>query len=99
MTAQSRYRPDLDNHWGDELRQGEHCFSTAEDGRVKWMRFGCRRDPRITCQIAIRPQKNAVGASWAFDGNQEAPTVQPSINCEKVCGWHGFIRAGRYEPA
>lgn len=32
---------------------------------------------------------------WDWDGNREAPTFSPSINCEKACGWHGYIKAGR----
>ena len=39
---------------------------------------------------------------WAWDGNEEKPTITPSINCiaEKDgkptggCGWHGFITGG-----
>ena len=32
---------------------------------------------------------------WDWDGNRENPTLKPSINCEKDCGWHGYIVAGR----
>lgn len=32
---------------------------------------------------------------WDWDGNMEAPTFSPSINCEGNCGWHGYIRNGR----
>lgn len=32
---------------------------------------------------------------WDWDGNRQAPTFSPSINCEAHCGWHGYIRAGR----
>lgn len=33
-------------------------------------------------------------AQWAWDGNRDAPTFQPSINCGG-CKWHGFIEKGR----
>lgn len=36
---------------------------------------------------------NGGTAQWSWDGNREAPTFSPSINC-KGC-WHGYIRAGR----
>lgn len=39
--------------------------------------------------------QNGGRAQWDWDGNREAPTFTPSINCEKYCGWHGYIRAGR----
>lgn len=32
---------------------------------------------------------------WDWNGNREAPTFTPSINCESHCGWHGYIRNGR----
>lgn len=32
---------------------------------------------------------------WGWDGNEEQPTLEPSINC--VDRWHGFLRAGRLE--
>jgi hypothetical protein len=37
--------------------------------------------------------KNGGVAMWDWDGNREAPTFQPSINCGKC--WHGYIRNGR----
>lgn len=66
------------------------------------------RDPRLpvsmceglliagTTDIKRDPQgKNGGRPQWAWDGNREAPTFTPSINCEKHCGWHGYIRKGR----
>ena len=35
---------------------------------------------------------------WSWDGNRDAPTLSPSINCGQ-CGWHGFIRQGTMVPA
>lgn len=32
-------------------------------------------------------------AHWDWDGNREAPTFTPSVNC--VGCWHGFIEKGR----
>lgn len=44
-----------------------------------------------------RDGKNNNGgrAQWDFDGNRDAPTFSPSVNCESACGWHGYIRNGR----
>ena len=70
------------------------------NGQPKWMHFPCQRKPDNLCQVALRPsQVNAVGASWQWDGNREAPTITPSVNCEKICGWHGFIEAGKFRDA
>lgn len=65
-----------------------------ETAMPKWMTFDCVKGDG-KCQIALKPiQKNIMGASWKWDGNREAPTIEPSINCEKVCGWHGYITKG-----
>lgn len=70
------------------------------NGMPKWMSFPCQRTSGALCQVALRPsQVNAVGASWQWDGNREAPTITPSVNCEKICGWHGFIEAGQFRDA
>jgi len=60
------------------------------------------------CGVLLAPQpipradKNRLYV-WGWDGNREAPTLTPSINCLAVkedgtpaggCGWHGFITAG-----
>ena len=39
--------------------------------------------------------QNGGRPQWDWDGNRDAPTFSPSVNCEKHCGWHGYIRAGR----
>ncbi len=94
----SHYRPDL-NDIDDDLARDEHAFCGFVEGQPKWMRFGCRNIKNVTCQIALRPlQKNSMDASWAFNGNFEKPTIDPSINCEQVCGWHGHIIDGEYKP-
>lgn len=32
-------------------------------------------------------------AQWDWDGNADAPTFSPSIDCKRC--WHGYIRNGR----
>lgn len=82
---------------------GDWTFS-SDDEHPKWLRFGC---PRGTgeCTVPIRPQTTRDGHGWNFDGNRDAPTLTPSINClseynghpSAGCGWHGHVRAGRFE--
>lgn len=46
--------------------------------------------------IARHPTGEGDGRpQWDWDGNREAPTFSPSINCGGHCGWHGYLRAGR----
>ena len=37
--------------------------------------------------------QNSGIAQWDWNGNRDAPTFTPSVNC-KGC-WHGYIRDGR----
>lgn len=77
-------------------------FSYAdEQGNPKWLSFPCQGNaPKTKCSIALRPsQTNYVGASWQWDGHREAPTITPSINCEQICGWHGWLEQGKFRKA
>lgn len=69
------------------------------------MIFVCPNQRR--CTILLGPQNVNRSAPdrlcvWKWDGNENEPTITPSINCiaEKdgkptgSCGWHGFITDG-----
>lgn len=45
--------------------------------------------------ICIGVNRGAPGGNriWGWDGNEEKPTIQPSIHTLEH--WHGFLRAGR----
>jgi hypothetical protein len=45
---------------------------------------GIKHDPQ---------NQNGGKAQWEWNGNREAPTFQPSVDC-KGC-WHGYIISGR----
>lgn len=44
---------------------------------------------------AIQIQKGDAGGPriWGWDGNEEKPTITPSINATGQ--WHGYMRAGK----
>lgn len=60
-------------------KSGQLCGHLVIAGRTT-----LKRDPQ---------NKNDGIAQWDWDGNREAPTFHPSINC-KHC-WHGYIVEGR----
>ncbi len=77
---------------------------------VGWNRGRDPRLPQSTCNnllIAEGPHSAAHGIKhdgqgqnggrpqWRWDGNREAPTFSPSINCADRGCWHGYIRNGR----
>ena len=75
-----------------------HIFYVCPNGR----RCGVFLGP----QFEARPSKDQPNV-WAWDGNLDAPTITPSIDCRALteegkpagCGWHGFIRAGMMTTA
>lgn len=53
--------------------------------------------PGDTSMSAIKVQRGSPGGQrvWGWDGNEEKPTVEPSIHWLEH--WHGWLRAGRLE--
>jgi hypothetical protein len=79
--------------------------------RDRWCSYPCQhplfKNADGTSRRACRqPIVQAVNghAPWSWDGNRDAPTLTPSIDCKGTffdgtkdvpCGWHGFIRGGK----
>lgn len=57
--------------------------------------FACPLHAKRRCEgLLIRSGEFAdTHPSWVWDGNHEAPTFTPSVNCQGC--WHGYITAGR----
>ena len=36
------------------------------------------------------------GSKWNWDGNRELPTLTPSVHSTGCCGWHGFLKQGKW---
>lgn len=88
----------------DEFAFGYHKEDGGLPARIY---FHCRGQPtrpdgtlhpRI-CAIPISvdgPDKRPT--DWLWDGNWGEPTITPSIDCDKRCGWHGFLTKGEIAP-
>ena len=61
------------------IHKGRECGSLIIAGRTDLPRDGQNQNGGI--------------AQWDWNGNRDAPTFTPSVNC-KGC-WHGYIRGGR----
>lgn len=56
----------------------------------------CAHNPDGQCDFRLgEPVPDKV---WAWDGNVEAPTLTPSVNCLGGCGWHGHVTNGECIP-
>ena len=74
-------------------RQGQFDVTTEPSGqRLFW--FVCPGRCKSLSAIALRPVVDGSAQSWDFDGNLDAPTLNPSIN--HVGCWHGWLRTGEF---
>ena len=68
-------------------------------GPVAGIAFVCPCGCGNESYMPIRGGGGAGGPSWEWDGNREAPTLTPSVfNSGMPCQWHGWLRAGVWEP-
>lgn len=81
-------RPVAGDEWPEEPGQFKLILTPGDRRFV----FGCPRGR--TCAVALRPDTLPNGASWEWNGNEQSPTLTPSINCVGGCGWHGFVTNG-----
>ena len=60
----------------------------ATDNGWRYLEFLCPRGCWHMVPVAGHPQ------SWAWNGNEDKPTLTPSLKDMGECGWHGFITEG-----
>jgi hypothetical protein len=86
------------------LKPGDYQFTTIEGDPVadaktaQGFTFVCPKTAKKCGTIVIGyPNKPSHSPSWQFDGNQQAPTLRPSIDCRGGCKWHGFLTNGVFK--
>lgn len=80
--------------WDCTASTGSFYIGTDQNGqRQMWF---CLPDGNVGC-INLRPivPPNPEHPSWEWDGNEEKPTLTPSVHLPGR--WHGWFRAGRME--
>jgi hypothetical protein len=76
---------------GKMERPGDFCFSEDLGYLYLWL-------PGVSGPDAIRIHRGADPGRervWGWDGNEDAPTLTPSIHFPGH--WHGYLRQGRLE--
>lgn len=80
-----------------DAKPGTFCWrnrgATEYSVAHRYLMYVCPRDKGY-CGVPIRPGQLPNGAGWIHDGNDDKPTLTPSVNCVGGCGWHGFITNG-----
>jgi len=69
-------------------KPGDFCFDDTFTHIYIWL-------PGMSGPDAIPIQKGPAGGPrvWGWDGNEEKPTLTPSIHAPDQ--WHGYLRAGK----
>lgn len=77
-----------------ESMPGAFEYFRAGDRYPAGMIYCCPCGCGATSALNFRPYPSP---SWEWDGNVEAPTLQPSVH--HVGHWHGWLRAGEWVQA
>ena len=77
---------------------GDYFLTPPDEQGNRRLSFICPCGEGHLAGIAVGPQPvsaSPAGPVWSWDGNEDCPTVTPSIN---VIGcWHGFLTAGVFQ--
>lgn len=69
-----------------------HC--DTDDGRFYGFAFVCPCGCGDHDYVPIKAAGDDRG--WQWDGNEEAPTLSPSLLRRTPCAWHGFFEQGKW---
>lgn len=82
---------------GDRPELGQFAWSYREGKRVLHLVIPCPgRTNGIWSEWTIG-HRNGCGAQWSWDGNEDLPTLSPSLHAVGV--WHGYVRKGKLVEA
>ena len=79
--------------------RGAFCFFT--DSSDLFFRFVCPCGCGIIHMVRVYRGSDpvpsiALGPRWLWDGNEHAPSLTPSLNMDRSCGWHGWLNDGDF---
>lgn len=86
---------DIDSLEGQKPGAYEYVENTEHD--VAGIDFRC---PCGCGKLGYLPfstgNPNEEGPHWKFNGDSNAPTLQPSVLQKTGCKWHGYLSAGEW---
>lgn len=78
---------------GDRFELGDFAWSTKAGKRSLWIVIPCPgRDGKGVWSEWTIGFPNDCGAQWSWDGNEDKPTLSPSLHAVGI--WHGWVRDG-----
>ena len=93
--------------FADDTLEGTFCYRRQQcddwEGLVLWVMMPYKHASGATpvhcLRLHLKSESKPPKPSWQWDGNEDTPTLTPSIRCgpEGHTHWHGYITAGRIE--
>lgn len=80
---------------GTPDQPGDFCWSPKgedSDGR-RYLYLCLPGDTSMSAMRCFHGPDRGIAREWSWDGNEDQPTLKPSINWEGH--WHGYLTAGR----
>jgi len=92
-------KAELVTGFGDLKNPGQFIFTsrigtTEHTGLLFLCPCGCGEFAGIGFDVPAAEGLN--GPKWKWDGNDNAPTITPSIRRLGGCGWHGHLINGEF---
>lgn len=77
---------------------GEISYTTnAGSDDIAGLLFRCPCGCGVVSGVTFKNGPLEAGPEWSWDGDEESPTVKPSIRRVGVgCNYHGFLTDGRF---
>lgn len=86
---------------GDEdlKSPGDYQFFTDQQGNICGLSYVCPCGCGSESALIFHPypKYRPDEARWTWDGNEQSPTLRPSILRTRGCGWHGYLTVGVFE--
>lgn len=79
--------------WDELGNVGEFCWKVADGKRVLYLAVPFDIASGYVLSRWTIDHYNSCGAMWSWDGNEDAPTLTPSLHAVGV--WHGWVRYGQ----
>jgi hypothetical protein len=82
-----------------DMEDGAAQWARRDDGRIRALTYVCPCGCKDWRQIPVTPGSET---GWAWNGDEETPTLTPSIlhtlsEGSGNCGWHGYLTAGFWQ--
>lgn len=84
----------------DEIpnKPGEFSYvQNFRENQICGMNFSCPCGCREIGLLLFGSHGINGGATWDWDGNEDMPTLKPSILRRGDCKWHGFLTDGIFK--